>query len=408
MTAHHERGPSGADRWATCTASVRHIRALGEEAVEEAEREPEWTAEGSWLHDIAANSREFGFDPLALVGLRGKRGEHEFKLDATTARQMAEGLAWIDERPIEYSLVEEKIETGVFEGQFGTLDFGGFYWGRKGPTLVIFDWKWGYGVPVSPVENLQLAQYAKGFWRHVVARGLLSSEYAPDRVQFVFCIWQPRIPGAGGVWETTLLWVLEKCEWLAKQAKIADTGRSAEYRPSEKACRFCPGRKLDRCDAHAKHVAAVTGLKFADLDGEMDEPLPLPAVDGMTMRRREKIWRESGAVLRWLDQIEARLHEEAVAHGSVGGLKAVEGRAGARFWVDEVKAKKFLAKHGIEHTVESLRTPAQVEDSIPPSAIEDFKALVDQKPTRPILVDSTDKRPAIRPIRDKFRELDDE
>ena len=95
-------------------------------------------------------------------------------------------------------------------GQFGTLDVGIINDAKR--EAVIWDWKWGAGVPVSPVKNPQLMLYALGFWNDFILPGL---EY-----DFRLIIEQPRIPGGGGEW------VLSHDELMLFGAKVHEAGQA--------------------------------------------------------------------------------------------------------------------------------------------------------------------------------------
>lgn len=355
--------PYDAERWSTCTAALHHCKGF------EKEQQSEWAAEGEALHEQV--------EMLLGEGL----GHPDPVVQA--------GLDWIEEWGAEELLLERSLALDlVYPGMKGRLDVGG--WRRRPDIrLMAFDWKFGRGEAVSPVENKQLTIYARGLYDRVWQKPLGDPR---DRLKIPvdFVIWQPFNAGGGGVWETTLGWVLEESERLAGKAKEAVAGPGV-YVPGAKACRFCPGAKLDRCLAHAEWHLKALGKKENS--------------DEMSHERREEVWRQARHIKRWLGQVEARLLDDCRRLGPQGGVKAVEGERGDRFWPDEEKACAFLQEVGVESTKTVVRSPAQVEDEIPPSAKDRFSALYARKPSQPKLVDSTDKRPALVPIADIYEDL---
>lgn len=393
--AHHPIGPSGADRWATCTASVKLIESLGDEA----DDETEWAAEGDFLHAVAAECLEFGIPASMMIGRTREWRGKVFEVTDALAADMQSGLDFLDERPGDLEVVETRVNlSGVYPGMFGTLDVGRVKAGAA-PRLTIFDWKWGAGVPVSPVENRQMTLYGKGFYDHAGPLLRDAAAWGSRDTPVDFIIWQPRIPGAGGEWTTTLGWVLDRAAELGAKAAEAAEGRGV-FAPSEKACRFCPAARLDRCDARASWLLKSIGLAFDNVEGELDDP------EGMTTAKRVAIWRRAPEFKKWLTEVGARLLADAQGVGDLGGVKAVEGPGGDRKWADEDSAEKFLRRVLGEKAVKTkLRTPPDVEKEIPPSEAETFKSLVTRAPSQPILVESTDPRPAIRPVWTQFEDV---
>src|SRR5690606_3751258 len=55
-------------------------------------------------------------------------------------------------------VVEKKCQVPGIPGAFGTSDIVG----KTSKRMVIWDWKFGAGKPVSPVENNQLRFYGRG------------------------------------------------------------------------------------------------------------------------------------------------------------------------------------------------------------------------------------------------------
>ena len=101
--------------------------------------------------------------------------------------------------------VEERCQLPGIEGAFGTSDIIG----KTKKRMVIWDWKFGAGVAVSPVENNQLRFYAraaahtKRAWFDFVSDDP-AADTRPGKKQVDLVISQPRIgDGEPQVWTTT-------------------------------------------------------------------------------------------------------------------------------------------------------------------------------------------------------------
>ena len=195
---HSERGPSAAHRWRPCAGSVALCRGLPNTAGIEA-------GLGTVFHEFAALVLEFDVDPHAMVGSKmivdvdGSPRELEF--DAEMAAKMQVGVDWIRsyEGPSTVLLVEKRLDLRewVGENEFGTSDAGIIDVEKW--RIVVFDWKWGAGVPVSPLRNDQAILYFLGFWstyargmfeEHIIREGGAQSLEAPweENIEVIICI----------------------------------------------------------------------------------------------------------------------------------------------------------------------------------------------------------------------------
>lgn len=97
--------------------------------------------------------------------------------------------------------------------------------------LHVIDFKYGAGVPVSPVDNIQMMLYALGAWE------LFNTT---DDIKTVrMSIVQPRIQSEPETWETSADSSLDWAEnTLRPAAKLAWEGKG-ELNPGEKQCRWC-------------------------------------------------------------------------------------------------------------------------------------------------------------------------
>jgi len=422
---HSERGPSTAHRWRKCPGSVRLSRGLPNTAGIEA-------AYGTVFHDFAADCLELGLDPQGFVGDRMEvEGWGELVFDQEMADNMLNGLdlVWaMADVPGAKLIVEERVslEEWVGENEFGTTDaaiIDPLNW-----RLVVFDWKYGQGVPVAPERNDQAMLYALGTWSTFARRmffealaeriGREEAEQADaagapweDDIEVVIMIEQPRAPGGGGTWTTTVGELLAEGQRIRRDAKLTEDPE-APFNPGPKQCQFCVAAKFNRCTARAAFVLEAFGADFDDLDesAETGEPLTLPEKRSLTPEQRSAVLLNRKLIEKFLDD----LHEEAMIDANsrrpVPGMKLVSGRNPPRKWKDEFKAEVML-EHDFAHKAyaKKILSPAAVEDKIGKRAYRTrYSRMVDIGEAKPILVPEDDKRDPLPDITSDFDGLVDD
>lgn len=402
--AHSELGPSSAARWRRCPGSVAASRGLPDTAGIDA-------AQGTVFHDFAATVLATGIDPERLVGAKvAAEPFGDLPYTDEMALKMRGGLRLIEalraEDPATRMFVETRLDLSRWlgKGQFGTSDVC-----LVQPTLrrlVVFDWKWGTGVPVQPEDNDQAILYALGCWAaHEADFG------DPEGVEALVVIEQPRAPGGGGVWSTTMTHLLAEGGQIKRDAK-ATRDPNAPRIPGPIQCQFCAAAKLNLCKERAQFILKTAGAKFDALeDGYVTGEAPdLYEGRALTPEQRAQVLLHKGMIEKFLEQ----LHVEAIADAEAGrptpGQKLVDGRRGARKWRDEAKAEILLrASVGVRAFKTSMISPTQTEELLGSGEYErDFAALVDQGEAKPILVPVTDKRPARRSHGDKYDLIENE
>lgn len=371
-----------------CPGSVR------EEAAYPDDPSP-WAAEGTAFHEIVADCLEFGFEPHDFVGQVLSIDGFEIEVSQDMADFAVRGLDYL--RELDGDLfVEKRVHLDRWmPGESGTLDVGLI---TADGTIIIWDWKYGQGVPVHPERNKQLMLYALGFWDEI-------ARHRTKATRFKLMIEQPRIPGAGGVWETTLD---ELLAFAAEAAEAAEATRDPEAPLSAgaDACQFCKHRP--NCDEFARFNLDLMNKLFDDLDSE-DAP-ELPEQDGMTAGRRSYVVAHASMVRKWLDDLYARVMNDALAGNPTPGLKAVPGRGGARTWKDASEAESVLRRAlGVKGAYEppKILSPTQAEKKVSTRMWNKLRTLVTQSEPKPILVPETDRREAIRPVVELFDDASD-
>lgn len=382
---HARLAPSSAAMWARCPLSPTMVEEYGEDD------DNEYSAEGTILHEVMERCLVREVEPYRFVGQVFRHGDFELEITEEHADMLAEGIDMIDAIPGKL-YVEKRVRLDRWmPGQFGTLDVGII--GKR--RITIWDNKFGM-VPVSPVENYQLRLYALGFWESI-------ARHETDVTDFRLVVWQPRVSGGGGFWDTTLDELLEfgvEMKFAAK--KTEDPNPTAVPGPIQ--CEYCPGAKSGKCSAYHQYMLNLVVHDFDDLDANIEDGVPMnfPRY-GMTPERRSYILEHRAMISKWLERLHAEAIDDALAGRPVPGRKLVLGRHPPRKWKDRKIAEERLRELVQDRAYNlRLKTPTQVEEELGPRVYEEIVDLVDKGEPKPILVDERDARPAIPSLIDLF------
>lgn len=398
MAKHARLGPSGAESWMTCPDYPNAIVGLPDD-------DTEWSSEGTAAHTFHEECLRFGFDAWDLLG-------HKLTVDGRTfimTREWAHYLQPGIDRVREFGgklYLEHRVKLDRWlPKQFGTLDTGIIL-----PDLIIIkDLKFGAGVPVLAERCKQLMLYGLGFWEYV-------AKHKTKTTKFKLIVDQPRVPGGGGEWDTTLDELLEFGK-LAKKAGALTYGKNLPRVASEKGCRFCPAAKNAKCDEYDRFNLELMDLTFQDLDAEFEEDPTMPK--RLTAKRRSFVLLHRAMFNRWLDSLSQDELTDGLQGRPTPGRKPVQGRGGARKWRDEEEVEDFLVEElGRKQAFnQSLKSPPQVEKELDRTAMAALlkrmkKKLkhdpVVQEPGKIVMVAESDAKPAYRPVNDAFRDLENE
>lgn len=397
---HSPRGPSGAHRWRRCPGSINAERGLPDKVGREA-------AVGTIFHKYAALCVQHDLDPHDFnTGMVYVQDGHTVTFDAEMQDSMYAGLDWIRDhyQPEADDLiyVETRVDISPWagDGEFGTSDVAIIK--RRKRHIIIFDWKYGKGVPVSPVRNDQMYLYTLGVW-NTVAKHHFNSD--PHDIKVTFLIEQPRHFGGGGEWETTMAEVLTEGAQIRLDA--AETMNPNALRiPGEKQCLFC--KASGRCKEQAAYLLQAYGQKYADIK-EGDEP-QFEDPEEVDPEVRSFVILHWKAFKRWYDQLRVLAIRDIAAGQTVPLLKAVTGRPGHRKYkpVYEAEVKEELtALLGEKAFVTTMITPAVAEKQLGKKTYKaHIAAYVEQPPGKVQLVPLDDKREPIQNLASKYAELD--
>lgn len=255
MADHAPLGPSAAERWIACPASIRFGAKF-----DTGESSP-WAEEGTTAHELAALKVEQAFgrgvDDLDIRHWSDTRPEISTEDLDDMHRYTDEYLTFVQRQAASMKHVqvatEVRVDTGVDEC-WGTADCVLYSpW-----ELKVTDFKYGSGIAVETAGNPQLKLYALGVLKKY--QGLLG-EYS----EIVISIAQPRL----GIFKSVTMSVLELERWrddVVKPAAALALSDGAPFGPSYDACRFCPA--AGRCQAQLEAVFST------DFETDLDSVSP--------------------------------------------------------------------------------------------------------------------------------------
>jgi hypothetical protein len=233
--AHSSIGPSSADRWMNCTASVPFIKKCGKDSEESGEE----AARGTVAHHYGALCLLNGQEAWEFAGEVRKEGEYEFEVDDDMVASIQKyvdtvlGLMayYADKGAMLY--VERRVWSDQDDEMFGTSDT---IIEVPGDRIIIVDFKNGMVIVEPDKEQLKLyGEYA--YERRTDA---MRGEGEPSVIQLI--IVQPRMPHPKGVVRSFLTNPEELINWVATKVvpKVHET-RSPEAKfVLGPWCKYCP------------------------------------------------------------------------------------------------------------------------------------------------------------------------
>lgn len=382
--------PSSAERWTTCTASPRFI-------LENADKIPPsdtvYNQEGTTAHEVAAaylQGREPRVDDPYCCPVPV---DAEMRWHGWNYSEYVLGLCGKNPR----LLVEQKLPLWYMKERNAIVDAAVM----NDDSLHVIDFKYGEGVVVSPVNNLQAAIYA-------VSVGIQGQPLPTEFPVFIH-IYQPRgraaEDGAEHVWETTWLEICQLTQKVTDVAKgIQDDTELPMFAPSEKACQWCPAKGF--CTARQQYLTEdIEALEVID-----DKPKHLPIAQSLSVQQIGAVLTHKEQIVKWLGDVQEYATGHLQGGGELPGWKLVLSRGGNRTWSDPKKAAALLLKDTVlkreEVIEEKVIGPAAVEKLLGKKKFSvELTNLITKTPGVPVIAPESDKREAIGGLLEDFEKI---
>lgn len=372
--------PSAADRWTTCMASPRFC--LENADLIPADLSSKFSQEGTTAHEVAA----------AYLQDRQPNPENcptpidaDMRMHGWDYAEYVQGLRHPDPG-MSKLIVEQKNGLWYYPGRNAVVDAAVI----NPDSLHIVDYKYGAGVVVSPIGNLQTAIYA---YQMALPLNL------PLDFPVFSHIYQPRgresENGAAHVWETTIGEIATLAGQIEGKADIIrinneTKGNPLAFVPSEKACRWCPAKSF--CPERQKSM--LDGLESLEV---LEAPKSLPLPSALTIEQLAAVLKHKKEIVSWFNDAEEYAQNRMAEGHLVPGFKLVMSRGGNRYWSDPKQAAELLVKTTVlkrnEVIEEKTISPAQAEKLVGKKKFsKEVEALITRNPGAPEIAPESDKR----------------
>ena len=421
MSTHAFFGPSKANMWMSCHGAMAFPENQAQGPTSE------FADEGTCAHHFAALCLSTGNDAEDYLGAAYKIGDRVWICN----QDMADGIqVYLDDVRRRVGggalLVEQKVDLSEWLGpdQFGTADAVIIDTARK--RLVVEDLKFGRGERVyasntDGTVNKQLALYALGALRIAELFDEVTDDWIVELV-----ISQPRVdekPSEHALTKTSLILFGEIAKIAVQDNSniLGDVDRNGVLSPlhraslnvTEKGCRWC--RKQTTCPAFRERIEAEV---MADFETIEVTPPQLPD----TNINLGLAYRALPMIRNWCNAVESMVYGQVAEGKEIFGadgkpLKLVEGRQGARRWIDPKEAESVLQAL---LPADKMYAPPVVITAAVAAKLLDRKAtkekwntylvpLIQRAPGKPVIALGSDDRAAyVGDVTADFQEIDED
>lgn len=258
--------------------------------------------------------------------------------------------------------------------------------------IIIVDLKYGQGLKVDAENNTQLMIY-----------GLAAlEEYSliSDFKQVRLIISQPRLHHVSE-------WTADNDTLTAFSEKVSNTAKlihgldvtsdlTGLFAPSVDACRYCKANT--ECKALAEYNIKTVSDDFETLDDAYT--VSDAKYDSVTLA---KVYERIDLLKEWIKAVEQSTYAKLINGESVGDLKLVQGRGGARKWSDATEAETTLKAMRLkvdEMYDKKIISPTTAEKLAKAGVLGDtqwekIQALIIRPEGKPSIAAGSDPRPAL-------------
>jgi len=410
---HAGAGPSGAERWMNCTASLQAAREFLETLTPNQQAQFAGAnmaaRQGTTAHAAAeievrvmlgtATEEEANNTLMELAILPETEGE---AYDETMADYITEYVDLVKQ----YAdgghdiLVEQRVmaaipltDDSVYEIR-GSADFIAMPT-PEDKVLVVGDLKYGEGIDVDVDENPQIRIYALG------ALSELADDEGnlPELDEVVYYIIQPRLGGIK-TWRESVDDLLDWRDEVLSPAlslALAGTAGGATYNPSELACQWCPAK--GSCAAlAAQRLSSAKELFDVITEAEFAEgPGAFPETGSLTNERLGELLKQVEGLTKIKDDLRAEAQRRLYRGTQVPGYQLVSYTP-PRKWADD--AAEQLRPMDFDDPLnelwkQSMITPTQALAALKKAGVTDPETMLGSHIVVP------DKRPVIAPEGDR-------
>lgn len=288
-----------------------------------------------YVNTILADAKRIECNLRKSVQLSGNNKEAWKHWDIPTQERINQ--RWVN---IEQSFTLDDVDSEAR----GTNDASIYV---PGETLIVYDFKYGKGVPVEAIENKQMLYYAIG----------AAGDKLMDFKSIELVIIQPRAEHPQGPvrrWVTTPQYVNTFKQELAKRIKATRTSDKTE---TGKWCRFCSAKMI--CPATRSKVNEIAKVDF-------QEPVKSNALrtpDQLTPLELKTLLDNADLIENYIKEVKEYAFNLLNRGGTVEGYKLVKGGKAHRKWENEELAASMLELEFGEDEIykTSLKSPAQIE-----------------------------------------------
>ena len=393
--AHALLSPSSAHRWLNCPASVELTKDMPDSR-------SEYAAEGTAAHHLAAECLlndvaaayylnrhiEVSDNGHCTFGQSGFLVNDDMVLHVQSYIDYVTGIVRDSKGTL---FVEQALSLEPVTGEkdaFGTSDTVIL----TDDEIIVVDLKYGQGVKVDAEHNSQLLIYALA--------ALDEFSYFADFKQARLVIHQPRLNHVSE-WTISIDALRTFAQFVKAKADyiLISLGEGVDdkyYAPSEKACKFC--KAASTCPALAQAVNAAVTAEFDDLT-ENDQ--------------LAKYYAKLPMIKDWCKAIEQAVFNRLTDGQTVTGFKLVQGKGGARKWIDESEAEaalKAMRLKADDMYDKKIISPTSAEklhkaEKLGETQWNKLQALITKSVGSPTVVPESDKRPAIHLAAGEFDDL---
>ena len=267
-----------------------------------------------YVNTILADAKRIECNLRKSVQLSGNNKEAWKHWDVPTQERINQ--RWVN---IEQSFTLDDVDSEAR----GTNDASIYV---PGETLIVYDFKYGKGVPVEAIENKQMLYYAIG------AAGDKLMEFKSIELVIV----QPRAEHPQGPvrrWVTTPQYVNAFKQELAKRIKATRTSDKTE---TGKWCRFCNAKMI--CPATRTKVNEIAKIDFQ----EPAKPNTLRTPDQLTPLELKTLLDNADLIENYIKDVREYAFNLLNRGGTVEGYKLVKGGKAHRKWENEELAASML------------------------------------------------------------------